>query len=288
MKIPISLLFCLLFIMPKAQETVEHRIYFETASATWSETEKTRLANFWNSQFQGGVESVQVLAYCDDRGSVSYNKKLAERRLESAMNYFREKGFKAFAQADTVAVGELSLKGNASEKEEERKENRRVSIILTMREESPPPVVVEPEPIPEEVLEKPKEKVQQIFTENTKVGDKIVLENILFEGGRHYILPESEPSLRHLLKTLKDHPKYHVVILGHICCQKRGMDGYDYDTGRNDLSEARAEVIYRFLVANGVDAKRLSHKGMKSDYKLGKGDKYDRRVEIEVTKIVEE
>jgi outer membrane protein OmpA-like peptidoglycan-associated protein len=64
-----------------------------------------------------------------------------------------------------------------------------------------------------------------------------------------------------------------------------GKDGLDKDTGLMNLSEARAKAIYDYLIKNGIDARRLDYKGLKSNFPLGIGDKFDRRVEIEITDV---
>ena len=130
---------------------------------------------------------------------------------------------------------------------------------------------------------KPQEKT--IIINDLKVGDKITLDDILFIGGRHALLSESYASLKALVKALKKHENYSIVILGHICCTKPGRDGRDTDTGLINLSTARAETIYDYLIDNGIDANRLEYKGMKGDFPTGLGDKFDRRVEIEISAI---
>jgi outer membrane protein OmpA-like peptidoglycan-associated protein len=40
-------------------------------------------------------------------------------------------------------------------------------------------------------------------------------------------------------------------------------------------------------VKQGISPGRLTYKGMKADYPTGKGEKYDRRVEIEITGVKE-
>jgi outer membrane protein OmpA-like peptidoglycan-associated protein len=88
-----------------------------------------------------------------------------------------------------------------------------------------------------------------------------------------------------LVTTLKEKPAYEIIIYGHICCHPPGQDGQDISTGIFNLSVARAKVIYDYLIEHGIEAGRLSYKGLKADYPTGKGEKYDRRVEIQITRI---
>lgn len=273
-----------------AAKTKTHSVFFETEKFDPNNKEKAKLENFLKSIDTLVVKAVRIVGFCDDVGENPFNDSLSVWRAKTVRQLVTKAGYSATMVKEVQGMGEIALKTDESE----RSKNRRVDIVVVYSgTKKPKPELVEkPKPVivavPDGRQEKtPEIKHKEIFTADTKVGDKIVLENILFEGGRHFMLPESEPHLRHLLKTLQDNPKYHIMILGHICCEKIGRDGYDFDTGLNNLSVARARVIYEFLKLNGIDAKRLAYKGMKSDYKLGKGDKYDRRVEIEITKIVE-
>lgn len=267
------------------QKNKTHSVYFETEKYAPSAKEKAALESFLKSMDTLVVRAVRIIGYCDDVGENPFNDSLSVWRAKTVRQLVTAAGYKSTLVKEVKGGGEIALKTDQSE----RSKNRRVDIVViyTGTKKPKPPVEEKPKPI---VEEKPKPVTnptapKEIFNAETKVGDKIVLENILFEGGRHFMLPESEPHLRNLLKTLQDFPKYHIMILGHICCEIAGRDGMDNDTGLRNLSVARARVIYEFLKINGIDENRLAYKGMKSDYKLGKGDKYDRRVEIEITKI---
>jgi outer membrane protein OmpA-like peptidoglycan-associated protein len=116
--------------------------------------------------------------------------------------------------------------------------------------------------------------------ETLEKGDKFVLENILFVGGRDELLPESEKSLRTLKNFLENNTAVEIRIEGHICCRYNGEDGLNTRTGEENLSIDRAKAIYNYLVSQNINAERLSYKGMKSKFPTGKGPVQDRRVEI--------
>jgi len=63
------------------------------------------------------------------------------------------------------------------------------------------------------------------------------------------------------------------------------MDLRNVRTGKNDLSEARAKSVYNYLQKHGISNKRMRYIGMAYRNPTGKGDSYDRRVEIEITEI---
>jgi len=58
-----------------------------------------------------------------------------------------------------------------------------------------------------------------------------------------------------LLLVLQKNPNLKIEIQGHLCCMP---------TDRLDLSTQRAKAINNFLIANGVDERRLTYKGFGS------------------------
>ena len=84
---------------------------------------------------------------------------------------------------------------------------------------------------------------------------------------------------------IKEKKQYNIAILGHICCNPPGRDVKDFRTGEYNLSKARAKMIYDYLIFKGVHSSRLTYKGLMANYPLGKGEKADRRVELEITGI---
>ena len=125
-------------------------------------------------------------------------------------------------------------------------------------------------------------KLSDLEAGRLKVGDKLVLDNILFQGGRHFLLSGSDTVVKKLVKILKEQPKYNILIEGHICCRPSGEDGLDIDTQKKNLSEARAKYVYDYIIREGISASRLKYVGYGGKYPTGKGDKFDRRVELKI------
>ena len=48
-------------------------------------------------------------------------------------------------------------------------------------------------------------------------GEHIVLNNMNFQPGKHYLTSVSQPELEILLNTLVENPKLEIEIQGHIC-----------------------------------------------------------------------
>lgn len=265
------------------QHQVEFSVYFDTDSDFLSTTSQSLLDSKLLLEEDLNIDSLNILlkGFCDDRGSESYNKKLAHRRIWSIINYLNPHyNYSAFSE---IAVGELPL-SNPINIKEQRAQNRRVDVILTY--DLIPEIKEEKEPIINESIEK--YRSYDILKDSLKIGDKLVFNNLIFYPGRHVLRESSYPVMDSIINSLLLHKKYKIEIQGHICCLASGVYGRDMDTGQWNLSQARAEQIKRFMVKYGVDADRLTTVGKQANFKTGKGDYYDRRVEIHITGIREE
>ena len=86
------------------------------------------------------------------------------------------------------------------------------------------------------------------------VGAVCQIENILYDFNKAEIRSDAITSLDKVLKLMREHPTLRLRINSHTDC--RGSDAYNMR-----LSEARANVVIRFLASKGVDMKRLEAKG---------------------------
>lgn len=132
-------------------------------------------------------------------------------------------------------------------------------------------------------------------------GDINVLYNVYFYNDAAIFLPESKFELNELLVMMKEDDKLRIRLHGHSNGNyhgkiiKVGPSGNFFSVAEDsnttigsakELSEARAEVIKSFLVANGIDESRMEIKawgGKKPIYdKKGANAKKNIRVEVEV------
>ena len=186
----------------------------------------------------------------------------------------------------------------------------------------PPPIVgVKPK---EEVIEvvakeeKPKkiskedsirlahEKIKAAVDANvmsTKKGDMAKLENIFFYRDAGVLRPESHYAVDKLVTMLKENPKVKIRIHGGNDpgkIIKRASDTADFFSlkgtiesygSAKELSELRADVIRDYLVAQGIDKKRMSIKAWGGNKPLFNVDdekaEANVRVEIEVVQSEE-
>ena len=108
-----------------------------------------------------------------------------------------------------------------------------------------------------------------------------ILEKVHFALDAAVVLPESMPLLREVANTLLAHPKLlQIEIGGHTDVQ--GPSGYN-----SKLSQRRVESVMTALVAQGVDASRLSAVGYGESKPVADGDNdlahaANRRVEFRI------
>jgi outer membrane protein OmpA-like peptidoglycan-associated protein len=133
-------------------------------------------------------------------------------------------------------------------------------------------------------------------------GDIATLFNVYFYNDAAVMIPESKYELNNLLQMMQDNPRYRVMLHGHTNGNGRGKIIYmgpDKDFFKitkedvvkeagsaKELSGARAQVIKDWLVAQGIDTKRIDTKAWGGARMLhDKNSQHARRnvrVEIEV------
>ncbi len=258
-----------------AQKELKHEVYFETDEYDIPSTEHNRLLLFL-SQIEGiDIEKVSIYGFCDDRGSDSYNMVLSQQRADAIKTVFSNNEFDENLITNVDGKGEVLLK---IIKEDDihkiRGLNRKVEIIVS-QVFPPRPKVVKPE----------KENAEDLLKGNLKVGDKVLLDNLLFRTGYSYLVPDSRKALDRIADILVERKDIYFTIEGHVCCTHGNRDAIDRKTKKRNLSVARAKLIYDYLLKKGVHRSRMKYVGMKRKFPLGGEPQFDRRVEIVVTKV---
>lgn len=259
-----------------AQEELKHEVFFETDAFEVPETEQSRLLLFLSEIENLDIQKISIYGFTDDRGSASYNLTLSQNRANAIKTIFSNHEFDESVITNVDGKGKILLKLIKEENVSKiRGLNRKVEIIV-----SP---VFPPKPVVEVKTKTAKETLEG----SIKIGDNIVLDNILFQTGYSYLLPESKKTLDEISKVLLKRDDIYFTIQGHVCCTQNSRDAIDRKTNKRNLSLARAKHIYDYLVKQGVDSKRMKFVGMRRKFPLGGEAKYDRRVEILVTYVSE-
>lgn len=270
MKFVFLLLSGLLFF-PAVFAQKQFSVYFDSDQKDLNEKELGSL-NQWILA-NPRVKVVGIYGFCDEDGSIVYNDTLAKNRIESVYSIIKTK-VKIRDDFKSRSFGKLHQLSKI------KAENRKVSLyflevadldreneILGLtgdKTKTENPVVKFPEKLEFENPNgiKTEYKLDVSFMKKINeagVGEKLKLSDFNFVINTYIVVPESKGKLYELLLVLQNNPKLKIEIQGHLCCMS-------YD--RVDLSTQRAKAIKLFLVANGIDAKRLSFKGFGSTQPL--------------------
>ncbi|ADE15858.1 OmpA/MotB domain protein [Nitrosococcus halophilus Nc 4] len=122
------------------------------------------------------------------------------------------------------------------------------------------------------------QRLAELDAEKTKRGYVLTLGDILFEVDRAELTPGGMQNLFRLVTFLKEYPDREVVIEGHT--DSTGSAVYN-----QELSQRRADSVYKFLMNNGISPERIVARGYGEAYPVAPNDtaagrQRNRRVEI--------
>ncbi len=132
--------------------------------------------------------------------------------------------------------------------------------------------------VPEGSTDKP--FTLEVLLSPITAGEIIALRNVFFNTASHALLPESDAELGKLLRLLKANAAMRVEVGGHT-------DDVGADAANLKLSEQRANAVRDHLIAQGIDATRITAKGYGetkpvADNKTEEGRALNRRTEVKV------
>jgi len=112
------------------------------------------------------------------------------------------------------------------------------------------------------------------------VGERIVLNNVLFDVGKCTLSPESTTELDKWVIFLKDNPALKIEIAGHT--DNKEIAEYNYT-----LSDNRAKSVHDYFVSKGINKDRMIWKGYGFDQPVAtnltdEGCQKNRRAEIKI------
>ena len=254
-----------------AQEEVIHSVYFEFDKFSLKPEQLKGVIDFIQTTDSTRIESIEIFGYCDDRGKDAYNFKLSQNRANTIQEEFIKNGITNKVIVTIEGKGRIMIDDDVAENlPEVRSKNRRVDVVLNLK------------PLPKIQLPGYYNTIQKKHV----VGDRIYLENLLFDRGSSILTLKSKIELAKLAKLLHKNKNIQFEIQGHICCTPRYQkEAIDRDTGKRKLSHNRAESVYKYLLLKKIPKSRMTFKGYGNTVPLGKGKEYDRRVEFVITKI---
>ncbi len=250
-----------------AQEKKIGTVYFDFDSFNVDALQKKCIVDFVKEIDSSQIESVYVYGYCDDRGTDDYNLKLSQNRVNAVKNVLLTKGFSKSKIVIVEGKGRVLLDDySGGSLEDIRSKNRRVDMLLVKKNSFG-------------------KRIFNSFQENHEVGDRIFLETIFFELGSSNLTTASKKELDRIAGILQRNKRVEFEILGHVCCTPDNYkEAIDRATKERKLSLNRAKNVFKYLISRGVSSLRMSYKGLGNQFPSGKGDDFDRRVELLITK----
>jgi OOP family OmpA-OmpF porin len=121
----------------------------------------------------------------------------------------------------------------------------------------------------------------EIYLQPIKVGDKIILNDILFDLNSAALSKSATKELEIVIEFLKDNPALVVEIRGHT-------DSIGDEVYNLRLSSQRAEAVYKYLIGKKIPEALLSFKGYGEGQLLTRVDIEDsknRRIEIYIKSL---
>jgi outer membrane protein OmpA-like peptidoglycan-associated protein len=251
-----------------AQEKAIQTVYFDFDKYSLHEQQIKTIADFVKKSDTAKIESIQIYGYCDDRGANDYNYELSTSRVKTVQDVLTSNGFNKNKIVIIEGKGRIILKKTTEENVTEmRSKNRRVDLFIVKKNSFG-------------------KGIYNSFKENHKVGDRIYLENILFNLGSSTLLSASKKELDKIAVILQKNQTLAFEIRGHVCCTPSNYDdGIDAFTHERKLSVNRARNVYSYLISKQINPRRMTYKGCGNKFPLGKGDAADRRVEFLIVKI---
>lgn len=165
---------------------------------------------------------LEIRGHTDDVGSEAYNLALSQRRAESVKAYLVAKGLNA-ADLSTIGLGEMQHIA-PNDTPDGREQNRRVTL-----------------------------QALSVICE-ARASEDLVLRGVTFKTNSAVITPTSKLVLDSAVAYLKARPNAAAEVRGHT-------DSVGNDEANMRLSKARAEAVRDYLIANGIDAGRLTANG---------------------------
>lgn len=211
-------------------------IYFENNSSNLSSDSKKSLQNFVTSVNLSETKIDKLIAYCDTVGSVQFNQRLAEKRMNSVLGFISNF---SISISEKIISGENYPAGSLTTSN--LKEWRKVEIHYSVKTKKTN--------ILQTGLSENSFETLNLDSLAQKDSKPIVLD-IQFFPGVAVLFNNSVNEIDRLYDFLIENENLNISIRGHVCC--------------NDdlpLSSARAETVFILLAEKGISKERMQFKG---------------------------
>ena len=268
--------------------------------SVYFESNKFELATIENKSLQDWISQntsskiIGVHGFCDEDGSAKFNDTLASKRIDFVFQKVKNK-LKIREDFKTRSFGELHQQSPIKAK------NRKVTLYFLKEKDifreaeilklkSNEAVTLKPSiSFPDKIIVQNPNGTKSEYVLNvkfmqslneSKVGEKMQLENLNFVLNTFAVVNESRGKLYELLLVMQNNSNIKINIHGHLCC---------IAVDKRDLSTQRAKAVYKFLEINGIDKSRMNYIGFGSTvplFALPEKTEFERaanrRVEIEI------
>ena len=268
--------------------------------SVYFESNKFELATIENKSLQDWISQntsskiIGVHGFCDEDGSAKFNDTLASKRIDFVFQKVKNK-LKIREDFKTRSFGELHQQSPIKAKNRKvtlyflkEKDIFREAEILKLKPNEA--VTLKPSiSFPDKITVQNPNGTKSEYVLNvkfmqslneSKVGEKMQLENLNFVLNTFAVVNESRGKLYELLLVMQNNSNIKIKIHGHLCC---------IAVDKRDLSTQRAKAVYKFLEINGIDKSRMNYIGFGSTvplFALPEKTEFERaanrRVEIEI------
>jgi outer membrane protein OmpA-like peptidoglycan-associated protein len=220
----------------QSDSIIHFEVRFDLDSDRLSLQEKEKVDSVFFSLPQAAITRIEVFGHTDSLADLEYNKELSKRRVQGLISYFMYLGIDPLLLKTEHYGEERPLYDNSPA---ERYKNRRVEVQVALN----PALLPEPE--------------KRFSDNNFEKGALLRIPNLNFVGNQAVPTWESFPALQELLWVMNLNPDLEIELQGHVCC-----------SNDMELSQARARMVYQFLLANGISASRMGYQGFSNDKPL--------------------
>lgn len=263
MKTNLFLFLAFFTVFCSAQKTNSVSIFYDIGKFSLTPKQQKKLDDVIKKLNPNNKYEVQIISSADYLGTNKANYILAQKRAQTIQDYLKKDTI--FKVYNVINKGKI-----ASDKKDKEGilKDRKTKILFQAMGRS-------------------------IQFKKLNVGEKTVLQNLLFIPGKAILRKQSFIVLDHLVAFLKNHPTVNIDINGHVCCSAGIVKTNPKDVkplSENHLSTRRAKLVYRYLIFKGIDKNRLKYAGYGFQTPLIYPEKNEddmhknKRVEIVITK----